>query len=76
MTMIADIDPIAAPESAVVAACKQQGEIERLKLALIQVQAQLFVIQQMSKVIGLIHCDPMFEQAQKTIKEALNPKPE
>lgn len=67
--MIADIDPIASetPKS------QSQAEVERLRLALLKTQANLFAIQSMSKVIGLTHCDPMFEQAQKTITEALNP---
>lgn len=74
--MIADIDPIAAPDSAVIAACKQQCEIDRLRLALIEVQSVLFLIQKTANVIGIAACDPMVERAQQVVKQALNPKPE
>lgn len=74
--MIMPSGEIAAPDSAVVEACKQQGEIERLTLALLTVQLTVGNIKVMSKVIGIVHCGPMLEQIENVIKEALNPKPE
>jgi len=72
--MIAELDNVASLDSIVVAASKAQGEIERLKCALLMVKAKLLMTERMSKLLfGAEALLPLIQDAQRTIGEALKP---
>ncbi len=66
------IAPTESTGGIVEAAGNAQAEIERLKLALISLQMNLTLIQKTGAAIGIEACAPLFDDAHKTISEALS----